>query len=301
MELAPLTDPALVAAARGGQPWACATNPGRSILDSADAATCATAQVLLVLDNCEHLLEACAQLADALLRACPRLKILASSREPLGIAGEAVFRRAVAALPRPGPACRRSSSWPTTPPCACSSTGRAWCCPITSWPPHNAAALARICQRLDGIPLAIEMAAARMNLLSADQLADRLDDAFRLLTGGSRTALPRQQTLRATIDWSYELLSEPERLLLQRLSVFAGGCTLEAAEAVCAGRGPGSRRGAGRAGALVAKSMVTADRQPGETPATACWRRCASMPGKNWSRARLSNTGWAATWTTSSR
>ncbi len=135
--------------------------------------------------------------------------------------------------------------------------------------PANAGAVARICQRLDGIPLALEMAAGRMNLLGAEQLADRLDDVFRLLTGGSRTALPRQQTLRATLDWSYELLGQPERLLLQRLSVFAGGCTLEAAEVVCADtEGDGLEAGqpisapvvgaeiVERLGSLVAKSMV---------------------------------------------
>src|SRR6185369_559794 len=129
----------------------------------------------------------------------------------------------------------------------------------------DAASLAYIVQRLDGIPLAIEMAAARLNMLSAEQLAGRLDDVFRVLTGGSRTALPRQQTLRATLDWSHRLLSEAERLLLRRLSVFAGGCTLEAAEAVCSDEGLDAGAVLELLGVLVAKSMVIAVRPAGQS------------------------------------
>jgi len=229
--------------------------------------------VLLVLDNCEHLLEACAQLAEALLQASPRLKILASSREPLNIAGEAVY--GVRSLPFPDPA--------HPPPLEALSTYTAirlfvdrarLVLPDYQISERNAAALARICQRLDGIPLAIELAAARVNVLSAERLAERLEDSFRVLTGGARTALPRQQTLRATIDWSYELLTKAERRLLERLAVFAGGCTLEAAEVVCAdsvdaGPEPAAPTIEGvevleLLSGLVRKSMVTADRRGGE-------------------------------------
>ncbi len=175
-------------------------------------------KLLLILDNCEHLIAACARLADDLLHQCAGLKILASSREALGIAGEVAYH---------------------TPSLAeAESTGlfveRARAAnPKFSLTDANASSVAQICSRLDGIPLAIELAAARTKLLSVDQIAARLDDRFKLLTGGSRTALPRQQTLRALIDWSYDLLSEEERALLRRLSVFAGGWTLEAAEFVC--------------------------------------------------------------------
>jgi predicted ATPase len=209
------------------------------------------------------LLQACAALADSLLRACPRLKILASSREPLGIDGEAVL--AVPSLPFPA-----AGQMPPIEELAAYPAVRLFIdrarlvLPNYQLAPDNAAAIARICQRLDGIPLALEMAAARMNLLGADQLADRLDDAFRLLTGGSRAALPRQQTLRATLDWSYKLLDDSQRLLLQRLSVFAGGCTLEAAEAICAGDGLEAGEVLDVLGALVTKSMVIAEHTPGE-------------------------------------
>src|SRR5262249_50078644 len=125
---------------------------------------------------------------------------------------------------------------------------------------ENAASIVRICARLDGIPLAIEMAAARLSVLSIDQIAVRLDDRFRLLTGGSRAALPRQQTLRAALDWSYNLLSEPERRLLRRLSVFAGGCPLEAAEAVCAGAGVAEADILDHLSRLVDRSLVVVDK-----------------------------------------
>lgn len=187
---------------------------------------------LLVLDNCEHVIEACARLSEPLLRVCSRLKILATSREALGIAGETPYR--VPSLTTPNPA--------YLPPLEqleaidsihlfleraenAKSDFR-----LTR---ENASPVAQICARLDGIPLAIELAAARVKVLSPEQIASRLDDRFRLLTGGSRTALPRQQTLRAMIDWSYSLLSEPEKVLFRRLAVFAGGWTLEAAEQVC--------------------------------------------------------------------
>jgi len=267
VELAPLADPAQVA------PQIATTlgvrdEPGRPILDTLTNRL-RERQFLLVLDNCEHLLAVCAQVADSLLRACPRLRLLATSREPLGVPGEALFP--VPSLPYPDSGIAVTVEKVREYAAVRLFLDRArLVTPDYQLGSHNVAAVAQICQRLDGIPLALEMAAARINILSSDQLARRLQDVFQVLTGGSRTALPRQQTLRATIDWSYNLLSEPERVLLQCLAVFAGGCTLEAAEAVCSGGEPA----AGQAilpeelievlASLVAKSMVVADRQAGE-------------------------------------
>ncbi len=174
-------------------------------------------KILLLLDNCEHLIEACARLADDLLHQCAGLKILASSREALGIAGEVAYRI---------PSLADSESTQLFVDRARAANSK------FNLTDSNASAIAQICHRLDGIPLAIELAAARARLLSAEQIAARLDDRFRLLVGGSRTALPRQQTLRALIDWSYDLLSDEEKRLLQFSSVFVGGWTLDALEAV---------------------------------------------------------------------
>jgi predicted ATPase/class 3 adenylate cyclase len=188
---------------------------------------------LLLLDNCEHLVEGCARIAEALLSACPRLRVLATSREVLGIAGEVDYR--VPSLGTPDPA-----HLPPLDELAGMDSVRLFLERASAvkssfrLTPANASFVAQICSRLDGIPLAIELAASRVKALSPEQIASRLDDRFRLLTGGSRTALPRQQTLRATIDWSYSLLSEPEKTLFRRLAVFAGGWTLQAAEQVCA-------------------------------------------------------------------
>jgi len=174
-------------------------------------------KLLLILDNCEHLITACARLADDLLHQCAGLKILASSREALGIAGETAYH-----VPSLGTT--ESTQLFVERAHAANSNFK-----LTD---ANASAVAQICHRLDGIPLALELAAARTKLLSAEQLAARLDDMFRLLIGGSRTALPRQQTLRALIDWSYDLLSDDEKRLLQFASVFVGGWTLGALEYV---------------------------------------------------------------------
>jgi non-specific serine/threonine protein kinase len=272
VELAPLTDPALVpqhvAAALGVR-----ENPGRSILESL-LLFLRGRELLLVLDNCEHLLEACAQLVEGLLRDSPSLKVLASSREPLGITGEAVL--AVRSLPFPDPAHLPPIEEFREYTAVSLFVDRArLVMPDYQATEHNAAAIARICQRLDGIPLAIEMAAARVNVLSAASLAERLEDSFRVLTGGSRTAMPRQQTLRAMIDWSYDLLTESERRLLQRLSVFAGGCTLEAVEVICADTTEAAPEPAvpkigdseilDLLSSVVSKSMVNAERKPGDT------------------------------------
>ncbi|MFE7111395.1 ATP-binding protein [Streptomyces sp. NPDC057575] len=175
---------------------------------------------LLILDNCEHVIEAVATLAETLLTHCPQLRILATSREPLGVPGESV--RPVGPLP-PDPAHRLFAER--------ARTVRPGFAPDSD-PGHDADAVAEICRRLDGQPLAIELAAARLRMLSPRQIADRLDDRFLLLTGGSRTVLPRQQTLRAVVDWSWDLLDEDERTALRQISVFAGGWDLQAAEAV---------------------------------------------------------------------
>ncbi len=190
-------------------------------------------KLLIVLDNCEHLLEECAKLADAIIRSCPTVRILASSREALGIAGEQSYRVPSLATPDPKQAytVERLSQYASAQLFLDRARMARPDFEITN---ANAPALVSLCHHLDGIPLAIELAAARVRSLSVEEIDDRLQDRFRFLTGGSRTALPRQQTLRALIDWSYDLLSEKEKTLLCRLSVFAGGWTLEAAEAVCA-------------------------------------------------------------------
>ncbi|MGC4043660.1 MAG: tetratricopeptide repeat protein [Armatimonas sp.] len=188
--------------------------------------------LLLVLDNCEHLLNACANITALLLRSCPQVKILATSREQLGIAGEQVYRVPSLSLPDP----KQTATLETL---SQFESVRLFIDRAQAVKPDftvtnsNAPALAQLCYRLDGIPLALELAAARARLLAVEQINDRLAQRFRLLTGGDRSALPRQQTLRALIDWSYDLLTNSEKALLCRLSAFAGGWTLSAAESVC--------------------------------------------------------------------
>jgi predicted ATPase len=216
VDLAPVADAGLVPA----QIAAALRVPERAgrepLLAVADAV--ADARVLLVLDNCEHLIDACSAAADALLRRCAGLRVLATSREPLGVAGE--------------------TAWLVPPLDADDARAlfgeRARAArPDFAVTDATVGAIDEICRRLDGIPLAIELAAARVRVLAPAQIAERLDDAFRLLTGGSRVALPRHRTLRGTMDWSHALLGARDRVLLRRLAVFAGGFTLEAAEAVC--------------------------------------------------------------------
>ena len=207
--------------------------PGKSLTETLTLHL-KTKHLLLVLDNCEHLLSACATLSDSILRSCPKVLILATSREGMGTGGELTYRVPSLSLPDP----KRE----TTPESLSQFEAvrlfveRAqFHQPQFTVTNQNAPALASVCHRLDGIPLAIELAAARVRNLSVEEVNQRLDQRFRLLTGGSRTALPRQQTLRSLIDWSYDLLNEPEKALLCRLSVFSGGWTLESAEQVCAG------------------------------------------------------------------
>jgi predicted ATPase len=187
--------------------------------------------LLLVLDNCEHVVAACAVLTDALLRACPGVRVVATSREPLGVVGEATWRVPSLGLP---PAQADEAELLRSDAVRLVVERARLVQPDFEVTSTNAAALGQLCRRLDGIPLALELAAARVRSLTVEQIVARLDDCFRLLTGGSRTALRRQQTLRALVDWSYELLAEDERALLRCLSVFVGGWTLEAAEAVSA-------------------------------------------------------------------
>ncbi|CAM5284620.1 hypothetical protein SNARM312S_02974 [Streptomyces narbonensis] len=225
---------------------------------------CAGRRMLLVLDNCEHVIAAAAELAETLLTRCPGVTVLATSREPLGVPGEVLrplgplpAEMALRLLGERGAAARPGFR-----------VG------------DDAGAAEEVCRRLDGLPLAIELAAARLRMLSVRQIADRLDDRFRLLTSGARTVLPRQQTLRAVVDWSWELLDGPERAVLRRLAVFTGGCDLAAAETVCAdeaqvagadtdagtGTGTGASTGAdvlGVLAALVDKSLVVS--APGDT------------------------------------
>jgi predicted ATPase/DNA-binding SARP family transcriptional activator len=191
-------------------------------------------ELLLALDNCEHLIDACAQLTHTLLSQCPKLRILVTSRQPLGITGELTWRVPSLALPEVPADAQHVSVDQLSQYDALQLFVERAVAVAPSWAfAENAATVAQICARLDGIPLAIELAAARLRALSAREIAARLDDRFNLLTGGSRTALPRHRALRATMDWSYELLSDTERALLRRLAVFIGGFALEAVEHVC--------------------------------------------------------------------
>ena len=261
VELAPVADPALVpqtvASALGVQ-----EQPRRALTETL-ADWLEPRELVLLLDNCEHLVAACAGLVDALLAACPSLRILATSREPLHLAGEFAWRVPSLSLPDPKrlPPIERLTRYDAirlfVERAASIRSGFA----LTD---RNAAALAQVCHQLDGIPLALELAAARVEVLTVEQLAARLDQRLSLLTGGARTALPRQQTLRATVDWSYQLLTEPERTLLRRLAVFASGWTLEAAEAICSGDGIDERVLLDLLAALVGKSLVQMEEKDGE-------------------------------------
>ena len=230
VELAPLADPALVPQTVA-QVLGLKEGPGKPILTTL-VEHLKGKQLLLVLDNCEHLLDACAKLVDTLMRSCPNVQILATSREGLGIAGETTYRVPSLSLPDP----KRDTTPQSLSPFESVRLFIERAVQVQTdftVTNANAPALASVCFRLDGIPLAIELAAARVRSLSVEDINTRLDQRFRLLTGGSRTALPRQQTLRSLIDWSYDLLTEAEKALLCRLSVFSGGWTLEAAEKVC--------------------------------------------------------------------
>ena len=242
--------------------------PGRLLMDSL-VDYLSQRQSLLVMDNCEHLISACAQFAETVLQECPGLKVLATSREALGISGEVIWTVPSLSLPDQQPWMNPASAHDAVARYEESESVQLFVVRATSISPdfklttENGAWVAEICRRLDGMPLAIELAAARVRTLSVQQIAQRLDDRFRLLTGGSRTAEPRQQTLVATLDWSYALLSEVERKVLQRLSVFAGGATLEAVEAVCAGKEVESAEVLDVLSRLVEQSLVVVVRPDG--------------------------------------
>jgi len=251
--LAAISDPALVAAEVAGV-LSVREEAGRPI-QATTATYLKSKSLLLVLDNCEHLIDACAELVANLLAAAPGLRVLATTQEPLEVAGEQVFRVASLPVPDPGSALTGAALDGFAAVQLFVERGRA-CKRDFALTDQNARAVVDICARLDGLPLAIELAAARLSALSPEAIAGRLDDRFRLLTGGPRTALARQKTLRAALDWSYDLLVEPERLLLRRLGVFAGGCTLEAAETVCAAEGIEAWEVLDLLAALVNKSLV---------------------------------------------
>jgi non-specific serine/threonine protein kinase len=256
VDLAPLTDETLVPAAVASAVGASEVSgrpPVEALLD-----WLAPRSMLVILDNCEHLVLACARLAEALLRACPNLHLFATSREPLHAAGEAVWR--VAPLSSPEPDGIAADEALLRYEAVRLFTERARLVqPDFAIAAANAAAVAQICRRLDGIPLALELAAARLGTMSVEDVAARLDDGFRLLTGGYRTALPRQQTLRAAVDWSHDLLREPERVLFRHAAVFAGGWTLDAAEAVCPGEGIAAGDVLDLLTGLVDKSLIVGD------------------------------------------
>ena len=256
VELAPLTDPALVqqsvCAVLGVKP------DGNTSAIEALTNYLRSKKILLVMDNCEHLIDACAQLCDALLRSCSELRILASSRESMGIGGEHSYRVPSLSLPNSKNILKIIQKSEAVELFVERATA---VLPEFELTEFNASFVAQICQRLDGIALAIELAASRVKMFKVEQIAARLDDAFGLLTSGNRTALPRQQTLRALIDWSYNLLSDEEKIFLRKLSVFMGGWTLEAAEAVC-----GNKDALELLTHLVDKSLVSVDLEHGEEP-----------------------------------
>ena len=234
--------------------------PGQPLLDTLESSL-RDRPLLLILDNCEHIVAACAGLVHRLLLACPSLTILATSREPLGVDGEVTWRVPSLELPGADPGMASLSQFESVR----LFTDRAL--RVRSdfrLDNANVGAVAEICRRLDGIPLAIELAAARVRMMTPDQIVAGLTDSLHLLTGATRTALPRHQTLRASVDWSHGHLAEEERIVFRRLAVFAGGFTLDAAEAVCSGNGVASESVLDVVGQLLDRSLLQIE---GEQPA----------------------------------
>src|SRR5579859_1203592 len=281
-ELAELGDPALV---------------GNAVLAALDLRDQAVAEplaqlcsylkdkeLLLVLDNCEHLLEAAAQLVSEVIRTAPGVRVIATSREPLSVAGEHVLPVPPLELPAPDGAeplaqLRQNEAVSLFVERAAAASGRF---ELTA---ANQAAVVGLCRRLDGLPLAIELAAVRTRALGPGQIHDRLSDRFGLLTGGSRAALPRHQTLRTTIEWSYDLLAADERTLLRRLCVFAGRFTLDDVEAVCCFGGVPAVRAVDLMSSLIGKSLVIKE----DTGGGACYRLHETM--REYARLRLHEAG----------
>lgn len=261
VDLAPLANPSLVPQAVAST-LGVRERPG-SLLTEPLSQYIRPRKVLLVLDNCEHLVESCAALAEALLRSCPQLRVLATSRESLGITGEVAWPVPSLSLPdlRRLPEVESLARYEAT---RLFLDRTAAINPTFALTEQNATAVAQICYRLDGIPLALELAAARTRVLSVEEISARLDDCFSLLSAGGRTAIPRHRTLHATMDWSHELLPDAERTLFRRLSVFAGGFSLRAAESVCAGEKRAREGVLDLLSHLVDKSLVMAWEEGGE-------------------------------------
>jgi predicted ATPase/DNA-binding XRE family transcriptional regulator len=260
VELAALAEPGLVPQAVSSR-LGIREQPGRPLSDTlADALS--HKHLLLILDNCEHVLHACAELVQTLLERCAGLRILATSRETLRVAGETAWRVPPLSVPPADQEMTVATLAAHEAPCLFLDRARA-VVPGLAIGEREATAIAAMCRRLDGIPLAIELAAARVRVLGLEQLAERLDDQLRLLVGGVRGAPSRQQTLRATLDWSYALLPDTERALLRRLAVFAGGWTLEAAEALAAVEGIGAAQVLDLLEHLVDKSLVLVEDRHG--------------------------------------
>jgi predicted ATPase/DNA-binding SARP family transcriptional activator len=291
VELAAVGDPALLAevvvtalglSEEAGDPRRPSPTPAERL-----AVFAGDKALLVVLDNCEHLVGACAELAGRLLHAGPRVRVLATSREVLGVPGEAVWPVPPLAVPA------AADDAAMVDPEGAEELGgydavrlfverAATADPSFTLDAANAGVVAELCRRLDGLPLAIELAAARVRALAPAEIAARLDDRFRMLAGGGRTVDPRQRTLRATIDWSWELLEDADRRLLRRLAVFSGGWTVAAAEQVCGGDGldpDGVLEGLFR---LVDRSLVVA--VGGRRPGSGCWSRCGPMGPSGWPR-----------------
>jgi predicted ATPase/DNA-binding CsgD family transcriptional regulator len=262
VQLASLSAPNLVPQAVA-QAVGVREEPGREIVDNL-VEHLESKEMLVVLDNCEHLIDACAVLAYTLLRSCPGVRILATSREALGVDGESTWPVPPLSLPdsEHQPAFESLTEYEAIRLFVERAKGVA---PAFALTEQNAPAVAKLCRRLEGIPLAIELAAARVRVLSVEQISSRLEKSFALLAGSSRTADPRQRTLRAAIDWSYDLLPEEERVLLRRQSVFAGGFTLEAAEEVCSGEGIEKEMVLDLLSHLLNKSLVLMATRNGET------------------------------------
>ena len=282
VELASLADPSLV-------PQAVASvlgvreQPGHSLTETLSDHLGAR-KLLFVLDNCEHLVEACAELTDTLLRSCPELRVLATSREALGIVGEVAWSVPPLSLPD----LRRLPDVESLPQYEAARLFVERAEAVKSdfaLTERNATTVAQICYRLDGIPLAIELAAARAKALAVEEIADRLDDSFRLLATGGRTAMPRHKTLKATVDWSHELLGRQERTLFRRLCVFSGRFTLEAAESVCAGEDLERNEVLELLSHLVDKSLVLVVEQDGK----ARYRLLETV--RQYGREKLSESG----------
>ncbi len=261
VELASLSDPDLVAQAVASA-LGVREQPNRTLIETL-ADVLSEKELLLILDNCEHLVGACARLAEALLRSCPNLRILATSREVLGVAGEISWPVPPLSLPdsRHSPSIEELSGYEAVRLFVERASA---VLPSFALTGQSAQAVVEVCRTLEGMPLAIELAAARTRVLSLAQISERLDECFRLLRTESRTAVPRQRTLRATIGWSYELLSREEQSLFQRLSVFAGGFTLEAAESVCSGERIERDEVLDLLSHLVDKSLVGMNEREGE-------------------------------------